>query len=95
MAVYRIHRKTWDKGFPRPSAAAAAPTTKKRPSANMDGDEADDDEVVSVQKSQFPGGGRKGISSGLSVVVKHKEGKTKSGWWKELGDAPRSRAVHS
>ncbi|KAI0343774.1 ribonuclease H-like protein [Trametopsis cervina] len=100
MAVYRIHRKAWDKGFPRPSASGAA-LSRKRSITQMDGDGDDDDEaeededaigrVAGAHKSSrtesFPGGGRKGVSSGLSVVVKRKDTKTKSGWWKDLGGA--------
>ncbi|KAJ3554617.1 hypothetical protein NM688_g3015 [Phlebia brevispora] len=39
--------------------------------------------------SDFPGGGRKGISSGLSTVVKRKETKKSGSWWKSLGDAQK------
>lgn len=92
MAVYRIHRKEWDKGFPRPSSVATT-ESRKRSIAQMDTegqdgeDDADNAIAVSSKNSRtakFPGGGRKGISSGLSVVVKRKETKPKSGWWKDL-----------
>ena len=96
MAVYRIHRKEWDKGFPRPSAQPA-PSKKRSSSYGNDGRDSDDeldvsatDKLVVKKKArtdQFPGGGRKGVSSGLSVVVQRKEKKTKSGWWKDLSGA--------
>lgn len=96
MAVYRIHRKEWDKGFPRPSAPSAP--SKKRSLSQRDDEGSSDDQAdtstagasVGKKKSrtdQYPGGGRKGVSSGLSVVVQRKEKKTKSGWWKDLGGA--------
>jgi RNA exonuclease 4 len=98
MAVYRIHRKTWEKGFPH-STTSNIPVSRKRSIAQtneeMDGD-SDDDAVntgaVASKTSvttRFPGGGRKGVSSGLSVVVKRKEKKTQSEWWKGLGDASK------
>ena len=40
-----------------------------------------------VHPQTFPGGGRKGVSSGLSTVVKRRESQGKSAkalWWKEL-----------
>ncbi len=36
------------------------------------------------KRQVFPGGGRKGVSSGLSTVVTRKETKTKTKWWAEL-----------
>ncbi|KAI0090870.1 ribonuclease H-like domain-containing protein [Irpex rosettiformis] len=95
MAVYRIHRKEWDKGFPRPLATSAP--SRKRPFSHGDeegnsDDGADESAAVSsiamkkLKTDQYPGGGRKGVSSGLSVVVQRKEKKTKSGWWKNLGN---------
>ena len=94
MAVYRIHRKEWDKGFPRLSASSAPSRKRSFTHGPEDGgDEGDDgDSWTSLPASKktkpdrFPGGGRKGVSSGLSVVVQRKE-KTKSGWWTDLGGA--------
>lgn len=63
-------------------------------------DDNDDDEATSgyipkkktVQKKitkthpkEYPGGGRKGVSSGLSTVIKRNESKPGNSWWKELG----------
>ena len=99
MAVYRIHKKDWEKGSrPHPTSAPAKSSTKasKRTAAEAEfasdaESESDSDEPsTSVPKptstlkttvagkkrktknssTTFPGGGRKGLSSGLSTVVK-------------------------
>ncbi|KAJ7165761.1 ribonuclease H-like domain-containing protein [Mycena filopes] len=81
MAVYRIHRKEWEKG----SRPLPPPKVKAKGKAKADAEEGsdDDDELESdddaedmgrpktaTQSKTFPGGGRKGVSSGLSTVVK-------------------------
>ncbi|KAF9050748.1 ribonuclease H-like protein [Hymenopellis radicata] len=73
MAVYRVHRKEWEKGTKQ-----QAPSKKrKKPDANDEPEE-------------FPGGGRKGVSSGLSTVVKRDTREPdKKSWWKELGAGPK------
>ena len=78
MAIYRLHRKEWEKGI-KPLVSA-----KKRKQADPE---------------EFPGGGRRGVSSGLSTVTKAarpgpkyfpSQGQaqagsgTKNAWWKEL-----------
>ncbi|KDQ56320.1 hypothetical protein JAAARDRAFT_132817 [Jaapia argillacea MUCL 33604] len=75
MAVYRLHRKHWEKGNRPIASEPATPSAKSGKNKNKrkrveredgDGVSADEDPLLKV----FPGGGRKGISSGLSVVVK-------------------------
>jgi len=82
MAVFRLHRKEWDKGF-RPFPAPGAGESKKRKHA-----ESDEPDALTPT-----GGGSKGISSGLSTIVKRNpQTKTKaaakttnSKWWTTLG----------
>jgi RNA exonuclease 4 len=106
MAVYRLHRKDWEKGnrpIPLQGESAATAGTKRK---RGDGDAAekeeegnDGGEVVKpsstkkekkkkkkVNSQEYPGGGRKGVSSGLSTVVRHGPGKEKekTQWWKQL-----------
>jgi RNA exonuclease 4 len=77
MAVFRLHRKAWEKGS-RPVEVVA----KKRKRGVGDVGGRDDlDEPEPGYARGFPGGGRKGVSSGLSTVVRGK----KSKWWTELG----------
>ena len=45
---------------------------------------------IRKEAPEQPGGGRKGVSSGLSTVIKRKDTKTKSGWWKDLGGSKGS-----
>ncbi len=84
MAIYRIYRKEWEKegGHPRDSHAVHP---KKR--KNPDLDESASKEVGSWLKAQVPSGGRKGVSSGLSTVIKRKGvgDRQKKKWWEELG----------
>ncbi|KAF7317863.1 Exonuclease domain-containing protein [Mycena kentingensis (nom. inval.)] len=113
MAVFRLYRKQWEVG-----TAPWPPAAKKQEAADDEGEtledsEADEEPVRGRNKRKhgkekekrrdsFPGGGRKGVSSGLSVVVKRGEkerekdrGKRKSGggneWWKELGGSSGSK----
>ncbi|KAJ6581320.1 ribonuclease H-like domain-containing protein [Mycena capillaripes] len=113
MAVYRLHRKEWERGAPRPASASAKGKTRESASAPAD-DEQDEDDVAppahAVGKNKtgrgnkertnsFPGGGRKGVSSGLSTVVRRSNGasaggeKTQTAWWKELGGSKGSMRV--
>ncbi|KAI0645313.1 hypothetical protein C8Q79DRAFT_1011398 [Trametes meyenii] len=153
MALFRLHRKEWEKDFrPLPQAAHIPPDPTVNPGARMDleagssrtqakavsrkrlreaeesselGDvdgeesgveEEDRDRSGKVEdkrngggrvkaqakkgaEQMFPGGGRRGVSSGLSTVVKRGPGgnvknggrgggvkaKTQEKWWKDLG----------
>ena len=119
MAIYRIHRKTWDKGHPPiPTSVETGKKRKLNPSSAADdaedetsNEDGDATGPSSSNKSarpkgksksmkegsrEFPGGGRKGVSSGLSTIIK-RGGSTassgassskKSAWWKELGNGP-------
>ncbi|KAJ7087368.1 ribonuclease H-like domain-containing protein [Mycena belliarum] len=101
MAVYRIHRKEWEKG----SAPLRLPTAGKgkkraRDDESHDSDDSADEAAPAAGKgskskaasTSFPGGGRKGVSSGLSTVVRRAAPSTeKKPWWKDLGDAPGSK----
>lgn len=79
MAVYRLHRKEWEKGN--------RPLGKKRARADegAKGEGEDGEDSVATLR-EFPGGGRKGISSGLTTVVRRgsNSGGEKVKWWKEL-----------
>ena len=81
MALYRLHRKAWDKDWRPPVAKATEPKKLKREHESMDNDTTDDSanghkprpSKEGKQKdveSSTSGGGRKGVSSGLSTVVK-------------------------
>ncbi|KAG2347371.1 ribonuclease H-like protein [Suillus weaverae] len=82
MAVFRIHRKEWEKGFrPLPAPGAGASNKRKRVKSSE------------PDAPTPPGGGRKGVSSGLSTIVKRTP-QTKSktavkttsnNWWTTLG----------
>ena len=129
MALFRLHRKTWEKGT-RPVPSASVP--KKRPhsasvseSANespsgSEEDEADEEEdgrdgVASSSshtkkkgkakaQESFLGGGRRGVSSGLSTVVKRvgvgasgkakTKTKNKEKWWKDFSGSGLSIREH-
>ncbi|EEB88970.1 hypothetical protein MPER_12993 [Moniliophthora perniciosa FA553] len=139
MAVYRLHKKEWEKGAVGVATAMLLKTKKnsirnddealsskakgkRKRSTESDDDESSDDDGEEdageesrhrQQKRQnrqmehkkglkyekrvkpFPGGGRKGVSSGLSTIVHQgrrvtkgakSASSSKSGqWWKELG----------
>ncbi|OAX35721.1 ribonuclease H-like protein [Rhizopogon vinicolor AM-OR11-026] len=81
MAVFRLHRKEWEKGF-RPLPPPGAGASKKRKHLESD----------TLDELTPAGGGRKGVSSGLSTIVKRTpQTKTKtavkatnSNWWTTL-----------
>ncbi|KAG2104010.1 ribonuclease H-like domain-containing protein [Suillus discolor] len=82
MAVFRLHRKEWEKGF-KPLPAPRAGASKKRKL----------DESSEPAEPTPPGRGRKGVSSGLSTIVKRTpQTRSKStvktasnNWWTTLG----------
>ncbi|KAJ3836975.1 ribonuclease H-like domain-containing protein [Lentinula raphanica] len=135
MAVYRLHRKEWEKVSPNPVKAAAFDTTSKHPNrhAKIDIEEKEggvepkgkrkrkrdavEDEDEDEDSSNPPStsrsqpksnlsksrkkenrkqetlnspGGRKGVSSGLSTIVRRGRGNNvsdkRSQWWKDLGN---------
>jgi RNA exonuclease 4 len=85
MAVFRLHRKDWEKGQ-RPTSRDVRQKNATAKEGDLTGD--DDDEASVTQqvtgkgkrkrgertdKSEtFPGGGRKGVSSGKSVVIRRR-----------------------
>jgi len=98
MAVYRIHKKEWEKGNrPLPTTKGTTSTSStppptltkaKRTVVDAESESESDSDKPSMSKTipptvklgkkrkrkdslpTFPGGGRKGVSSGLSTVVK-------------------------
>lgn len=90
MAVYRVYRRLWEVGKRLPLPISER-TSGKRKREKRDADDVDDEE--GEQEADFPGGGRKGVSSGLSTIVKKKGGsnksKAKTSWWTELGNGSK------
>ncbi|KAF8169123.1 ribonuclease H-like domain-containing protein [Mycena galopus ATCC 62051] len=104
MAVYRLHRKEWERGAPslRPRAVSGR---KTKSAEEVDEDEDKKGTVAKTANAEvFPGGGRKGVSSGLGTVVRRGRGggAVRGGgrgggsgggeWWKELGSAGGAKA---
>ena len=125
MALFRLHRRTWEKNVrPLPQGTANPPPAvpHKRSRSTMMSESADDEDEdrdeqggedipdalptanhkgkrkgKAKETESFPGGGRRGVSSGLSTVVKRAgvaassktktktKTNTKEKWWKELG----------
>jgi RNA exonuclease 4 len=121
MAVYRLHRKEWEKSSlgaqaatllanvvgkgktPEPAGEDEHKSTHKGKGKDrgkkrkIPADEDEDEEDLGVgsplapspkkkskTQKEFPGGGRKGVSSGLSTIVRQK-GKTEGGVEKGKG----------
>ncbi|KAH7912715.1 ribonuclease H-like domain-containing protein [Hygrophoropsis aurantiaca] len=99
MAVFRIHRKQWEKGLRPPPVIADTLGLPKKRKEREDGET--DDESLNIKTKNvakdLPGGGRKGISSGLSTIVKRTNVKVSrqhrqkdpdpadGQWWTSLG----------
>ncbi|KAJ9121490.1 hypothetical protein QFC22_002106 [Naganishia vaughanmartiniae] len=81
MALYRLHMTEWEATVRKATEAFRAKTSAKRKQEEVPEISDDDDEDGGAPRSKktksksteeiFPGGGRKGISSGLSTVVKY------------------------
>ncbi len=95
MALYRLHKVEWEKQL-RPATEAFKIKTSKRKrdtKTDNDGEEGEDGETGQAEKEgrkrskeEFPGGGRKGVSTGLGKIVKrngvrvdHRTGKVLDG----------------
>lgn len=93
MALYRLHRKEWEKGYH--SVAAITTLSKslgkrKTTSEDDDLDGSESEDLLSVssgskktrkrkEKGTITGGGRRGISSGLSTIVRRGADRVKNG----------------
>ena len=71
MAVYRIHRKEWEKSI-WPPPMHVHPKKRKHLSV-------EDDDVEKSQGPASPGGERKVVSSGLSTIAKRGSGGRSNG----------------
>ncbi|CEL58428.1 RNA exonuclease 4 OS=Cryptococcus neoformans var, neoformans serotype D (strain B-3501A) GN=REX4 PE=3 SV=1 [Rhizoctonia solani AG-1 IB] len=106
MAIYRLHKRAWDASLPAAHVKRARTASgNEAESGNFATDEDTDQTKETRAKrkrrnsaGEFPGGGRKGVSSGLGTIVKPravKAGKEKvqhgsadqgsSKWWQTLG----------
>ncbi|KAJ3761623.1 MipD protein [Lentinula raphanica] len=94
MAVYRLHRKEWEKVSPNPVKAAAFDTTSKNSNHAKSDIEKEDSKEKRKVENLNPPGGRKGVSSGLSTIVRRGRGSNvperRSQWWKKLGNSGSS-----
>lgn len=89
MALYRLHKKEWERSVWRQTEAYRSISSVNKPEHVLgkrghDEKEAEDGEETAGEskrknrkksgnggdRQQFPGGGRKGISSGLDVIVR-------------------------
>jgi hypothetical protein len=100
MAIYRLHKRAWDASLPvvHVKAKALAPSAK----GGRDVGDGDGTLLSKRKRSQesFLGGGRRGISSGLSTVrgrgdAAQDKAHTQDGvrplgseakWWQSLGE---------
>ena len=109
MALYRLHRKVWDKDFrPVPIPGEGRSRKRKRDAVDIEDDVAQEEETQAesttkpvksskVKVQAFPGGGRKGLSSGLSTIIKRQgvsvkptvktSESSKQKWWTTLGSS--------
>ncbi len=87
MALYRLHKEAWEASLRGVMEAYAKKTGTAMPGKKGKGKrKREDDEGEEEGKSgkkAYPGGGQKGISSGLSVVVKR--------FGKKVEDQPKRR----
>ncbi|KLO05859.1 ribonuclease H-like protein [Schizopora paradoxa] len=95
MALYRLHRKEWDKDFKSTysNVDGSARKMEGKLDADMDSTKPSEGPKKRQKERSFPGGGRKGVSSGLSTILKRTTGggttaprSVSSGtkWWQTL-----------
>ena len=133
MAIYRLHKKDWEKASGTFSQIPGPETAKRKRSmevietnglSELDGESATLESNLEKEKveenpptadmyrkkraktnkgptASYPGGGRKGVSSGLSTVVRRGERgaaavretpKSKHSWWKSLPSSAKGYA---
>ncbi|KAJ1306283.1 hypothetical protein OPQ81_010986 [Rhizoctonia solani] len=102
MAIYRLHKRAWDASLPASYVKRAKAKSGNEVESGSLATEGDVDQTQGGKAKrkrrnstgEFPGGGRKGVSSGLGTIVKTRAvhtGKDKSSadqgpkWWQTLG----------
>jgi len=72
MALYRLHRKEWDKDFKLSyfNVESSVKQIGGKHDTKFNPTETSEEESKPPTKRSFPGGGRKGVSSGLSTIVR-------------------------
>jgi RNA exonuclease 4 len=93
MAIYRLNRKQWERGYAVvPLRVKQKTKAKTEPMVPLQSKSIGAESVArrATKASLQPGSQRKGVSSGLSTVVRHRMkakggvGSTKVKWWSEL-----------
>ena len=89
MAVFRIHRKEWEKETNHSIFREPGKFKKRKRNERGNDDEDGDANGGTI------GGGRKGVSSGLSTVVKRARsgGVGKEKWWDVLGESSSKGSI--
>ena len=99
MALFRKHKNEWEKSQRPLNSTKPKPKEHTTSSASGNIEESLDLEIKPTKKKRkriedveaHPGAGVKGVSSGLSTIVKRREGrkpgsKSSKPWWKTLAD---------
>ncbi|KAG8690226.1 hypothetical protein FRC11_013051 [Ceratobasidium sp. 423] len=105
MAIYRLHKRAWDASLPASRVKRAKTTSGNKaesgnPTTRGDADQTREGKAKRKHRNsaESPGGGRKGVSSGLGVITKTRSGKVAKAsqgersadqagpkWWETLG----------
>jgi hypothetical protein len=100
MAIYRLHRKQWEKGYGVVPIRVKQKTKAKAEPLAPRGPKSIGAESVVKKASKATTEQRKGASSGLSTVVRRRTkakggtGGTKIKWWSELSGTKSSSKGH-
>jgi len=97
MALYRLHRKEWDKGQrpDGPGLSGKASAQKRKTAIEEEKEHPRTNSTDAPSGGAFPGGGRRGVSSGLSTVIKRREPAVKDNWWANLNDGSSKISAQS
>lgn len=85
MAIYRLHKRAWDASLPVSHLKPSTLISRQETGGGHDSDDSGDEDKAEPKRKRrssnesFPGGGRRGVSSGLSTIVKVNGGPTRKG----------------
>ncbi|KAG8689715.1 3'-5' exonuclease [Ceratobasidium sp. 394] len=89
MAIYRLHKRAWDASIPIAHLRGSAGIARHAPDTDGDSENSGTESLGRPKRKRqpsgsesFPGGGRRGVSAGLSTIVRrgaHKSGTNKTG----------------
>lgn len=99
MAVYRLHKRAWDASLPVSHLKPSSLTPRQEAGIDPDSEDSGYEDHAEPKRKRrssnesFPGGGRRGVSSGLSTIVRTNKGGARNG--RSSAEAKNTRPSHA